>query len=120
AGVFVFLSFLGAVGDNAGGNIAHLGGALMGFVYMKQLQSGINWGGWITVTLDWFKDLFKEKPRVKVSYRKERTSNSKAPSSEKGSYTQEEIDRILDKISEGGYESLTKDEKEKLFNASKK
>ena len=119
AGVIVFLSFLGTVGDNAGGNIAHLGGALMGYIYMRQLQSGINWGGWITVTLDWFKDLFKEKPRVKVSYRKER-GTVKPVSSEKAAYTQEEIDRILDKISEGGYESLTKDEKEKLFNASKK
>lgn len=120
AAVFVFLSFLGSVGDNAGGNIAHLGGALMGFIYMKQLQAGINWGGWITVTLDWFKDLFKEKPKVKVSYRKDRSSGARTGGSEKGSYTQEEIDRILDKISEGGYESLTKDEKEKLFNASKK
>lgn len=119
AAVFVFLSFLGSVGNNAGGNIAHLGGALMGFIYMKQLQSGINWGGWITVTLDWFKELFKEKPRVKVSYRKERPAPTHSAPPEKG-YTQEEIDRILDKISEGGYESLTKDEKEKLFNASKK
>lgn len=120
AGIFVFLSFLGTVGNNAGGNLAHLGGALMGFIYMKQLQSGINWGSWITVTIDWFRDLFKEKPRVKVSYRKERSGGGKASSAEKGTYTQEEIDRILDKISEGGYESLTKDEKEKLFNASKK
>lgn len=120
AAVFVFLSFLGSVGDNAGGNIAHLGGALMGFLYMKQLQSGVNWGGWITVTIEWFKDLFKEKPKVKVSYRKEKATNIRSTPAEKGSYTQEEIDRILDKISEGGYESLTKDEKEKLFNASKK
>jgi membrane associated rhomboid family serine protease len=120
AGAFVFLSFLGTVGNNAGGNLAHLGGALMGFIYMKQLQAGVNWGGWITVTIDWFRDLFKEKPKVKVSYRKERASTSKTGPSEKGAYTQEEIDRILDKISEGGYESLTKDEKEKLFNASKK
>ena len=52
AAVFVFLSFLGSVGANAGGNIAHLGGALMGFLYMKQLQSGVNWGGWITVTIE--------------------------------------------------------------------
>lgn len=120
AAVIVFLSFLGTVGTNAGGNIAHLGGALMGFIYMKQLQSGINWGGWISVTLEWFKDLFKEKPRVKVSYRKQRPTTVKTPSPEKPAYTQEEIDRILDKISAGGYESLTKDEKEKLFNASKK
>src|SRR5688500_9062766 len=99
AAVIVFLSFLGTVGDNAGGNIAHLGGALMGFVYMKQLHAGVNWGGWITMTLQWFKDLFKEKPKVKVSYRKERSS-AKPPAAEKAGYTQEEIDRILDKISE--------------------
>jgi membrane associated rhomboid family serine protease len=120
AAVFVFLSFLGSVGDNAGGNIAHLGGALIGFIYMRQLQAGINWGSWITITIEWFKDLFKEKPRVKVSYRKDRASGPRPSSTEKASYTQEEIDRILDKISAGGYESLTKDEKEKLFNASKK
>lgn len=118
--VYIFISILGSVGSNAGGNIAHIGGALMGYIYMKQLQAGINWGGWITITLEWFRDLFKEKPRVKVSYRKEKTTGAKAAGNEKGSYTQEEIDRILDKISEGGYESLTKDEKEKLFNASKK
>lgn len=120
AAAFVFLSFLGSVGNNAGGNLAHLGGALVGFLYMKQLQSGINLGGWITSLLYWFKDLFKEKPRVKVSYRKEKSSGMRSSAPEKGAYTQEEIDRILDKISEGGYESLTKDEKEKLFNASKK
>jgi membrane associated rhomboid family serine protease len=122
AAIIVFLSFLGTVGSNAGGNIAHLGGALIGFIYIKQLQSGVNWGGWITITLDWFKDIFKDKPKVKVSYRKERPTTTKTSSTEKQkpAYTQEEIDRILDKISEGGYESLTKDEKEKLFNASKK
>jgi membrane associated rhomboid family serine protease len=121
AAVYIFISFLGTVNSNAGGNIAHLGGALMGFVYMKQLQIGVNWGGWITVTLEWFKDLFKEKRKVKVSYRKERPATTvKSQPAEKPAYTQEEIDRILDKISAGGYESLTKDEKEKLFNASKK
>lgn len=119
AAITVFLSFLGTVGTNAGGNIAHLGGALIGFVYMKQLQSGINWGGWITLTIEWFKDLFRAKPRVKVSYRKEGpTTTIKAQPG--GKPSQDELDAILDKISAGGYESLTKEEKEKLFNASKK
>jgi membrane associated rhomboid family serine protease len=116
--ITVFLSFLGSVGSNAGGNIAHLGGALIGFVYMKQLQSGVNWGSWITVTIEWFKDLFKAKPRVKVSYRREgEKPGQKQPG---GKPSQDELDAILDKISAGGYESLTKEEKEKLFNASKK
>lgn len=116
---YVVLSFLGTTQENAGGNIAHLGGALMGFVYIKQLQAGVNWGGWITVTLDWFKDLFKPKRNVKVTYRKEeKLSGSKPSGPSKAS--QAEIDAILDKISDRGYESLTKEEKEKLFNASKK
>ncbi|HEY0740798.1 MAG TPA: rhomboid family intramembrane serine protease [Chryseosolibacter sp.] len=119
AAITVFLSFLGTVGSNAGGNIAHLGGALIGFVYMKQLQSGINWGGWITLTIDWFKDLFKPKSHVKVSYRKE-TSTGSIKAQPGGKPSQDELDAILDKISAGGYESLTKEEKEKLFNASKK
>jgi membrane associated rhomboid family serine protease len=117
--ITVFLSFLGTTGSNAGGNIAHLGGALIGFIYLKQLQAGINWGSWITLTLDWFKDLFSSKPKVKVSYRSEekRKKATKVPVSKT---SQDEIDAILDKISERGYESLTKEEKEKLFNASKK
>ena len=119
---YVLISFIGTTQENAGGNVAHLGGALMGFIYIKQLQSGINWGGWITSTLDWFKGLFDGKPRVKVTYRKTEpvTSSPKAAASKAAKASQEEIDAILDKISDRGYESLTKDEKEKLFNASKK
>ena len=118
-GFYIVVSFLGSVGANAGGNIAHLGGALMGFVYIKQLQIGLNWGGWITAVTDWSKDLFNPRPKVKVSYRKNETANGKKYTNLSG-ISQREIDDILDKISDGGYESLTKEEKEKLFKASKK
>ena len=117
--IYIFLSILGSVGQNAGGEIAHLGGALIGFVYVKQLQVGVNWGGWITALLGWISGLFKPSPRVKVTYRKEeptRRSRSASPSG----VSQQDIDAILDKISEGGYESLSKEEREKLFKASKK
>lgn len=115
---YIVLSFLGSVGPNAGGNIAHLGGALMGFVYIRQLQVGVNWGGWITATLYWVRDLFKPQPKVKVTYRKDEPRQKATQGFSKAS--QEEIDAILDKISDRGYESLTKEEKDKLFNASKK
>jgi len=118
AAFYIVLSFLGTVGTNPGGNVAHLGGALIGFVYIKQLQAGVNWGSWITVTIEWFKDLFKSKPKVKVTYRSDDPVKKSKPS--KSQVSQDELDAILDKISSGGYESLTKDEKEKLFNASKK
>ena len=116
----IVISFVGSIGSNAGGNIAHLGGALIGFVYLKQLQAGVNWGGWITLTLEWFSDLFKSKPKVKVSYRSGEPQTKQATKAASSKASQAEIDAILDKISDRGYESLTKEEKEKLFNASKK
>lgn len=119
---YIVLSFLGSVGGNAGGNVAHLGGALIGFVYIKQLQIGVNWGGWITTLLDWFKSIFVSQPKVKVTYRKSEPKVHQAarPTTKASKASQDEIDTILDKISDQGYESLSKEEKEKLFNASKK
>jgi hypothetical protein len=132
--VYVFISLLGAVGANAGGNLAHLGGALMGFVYIKSLQGGSDIGLWVTQFIDGLKGLFGRN-KVRVSYRKpekeyEKTKTYYSPFSKSkkeqqstktpGQVTQDEIDRILDKISESGYESLSKIEKEKLFNYSKK
>jgi hypothetical protein len=122
---YIVVSFIGSVGGNAGGNIAHLGGLLIGYVYTKQLQAGVNWGGWVTATITWVSGLFKSSPKVKVTYRKSEpttASSSRKATAKQGfnKATQEEIDAILDKISDKGYESLTKEEKEKLFNASKK
>jgi membrane associated rhomboid family serine protease len=114
---YIVFSFLGSVGPNAGGNLAHLGGAIMGFIYIKQLQAGVNWGGWITATLQWTKGLFHPAARVKVTYRKKGVRQAETGFTKA---TQAEIDTILDKISEHGYESLSKEEKDKLFHASKK
>ncbi len=119
AAIYIFLSVMGSVGQNAGGEIAHLGGALIGFMYIKQLQAGVNWGSWVTATLDWIQGLFKPSPKVKVTYRKDESAKRPRGSSNSG-VSQQEIDAILDKISDGGYESLTKEEREKLFKASKK
>jgi hypothetical protein len=58
--------------------------------------------------------------KVKVTYRNEENASRPTKAAKGSSVSQEELDAILDKISAGGYESLTKDEKEKLFNASKK
>lgn len=122
AAFYIVMSLLFSAIENAGGNFAHLGGAFIGFVYIRQLQAGSNWGGWITATIDWVKSLFREKRKVKVTYRNQPPyDNARRSSGAKGSsISQAEIDAILDKINAGGYESLSKDEKEKLFNASKK
>lgn len=118
---YVFMSFFGAIGSNAGGDIAHLGGAIIGFVYIKQLQRGIDLGGWIQSVWDFIRSFFA-RPKVKVTHRNRPTTSTmkkSRPAKTKASgVPQDEIDAILDKISEKGYESLTKEEKQKLFNAS--
>ncbi|UII21415.1 rhomboid family protein [Fulvivirga ligni] len=120
----VVLSFLQVRGVNEGGNIAHLGGAFFGFLYIKQLQKGNDWGGWFTRFLNFIKSFFVPSRNIKVSYKKTKKSKSSSKGSSSttaaptSSHNQEEIDAILDKISEKGYESLSKEEKQKLFNAS--
>ena len=102
---YVVLDFLSIAGPNAGGEFAHLGGALFGFIYIKQLQRGNDWIGAIT-------GIFKPKSKMKVVAK---NSDRNSP----GKPRQDEIDRILDKISQTGYDSLNKQEKEILFRASK-
>lgn len=115
AAFYIFISFLGTTGSNAGGNIAHLGGALFGYIFIRQLQRGNDLGKPITKISEWVTGLFTRKKELKVTYRKK--GNSPDANYEPD---QKEIDAILDKISRSGYESLTKEEKQKLFKASQK
>ena len=115
-------------GPNSGGELAHLGGILMGYIYVKQLQNGLDLGKWVQSTLAFFGSLFTPKSNIKVSYKKEKAASTSHRKTQTYSGTvdssestdQDEIDAILDKISEKGYESLSKEEKQKLFNASKR
>jgi membrane associated rhomboid family serine protease len=104
----VIIDFLMIVESNPGGEISHLGGALLGFVYIKRLQKGHDWVAIIG-------NLFKRGPRLsnlKVVARNTAKKNTSKP-------RQEDVDRVLDKISVSGYDSLNKEEKEILFRASK-
>lgn len=122
---WVILSFANTTGSNAGGELAHMGGALMGFLFIKQLNRGHDWGKPVWAVLRFFKSFFVRQPHIKVTYsRKEKprrpTFTRKKEKVKTAKSEQDEIDAILDKISQSGYESLSKEEKEKLFNASKK
>ncbi len=119
----LLMSLASSIGSNAGGSIVHLGGALLGFVYIKQLQAGRDLGLPIEIVMNFFQNLFKpsKKPSIKVAYRPKETSySSTAGNSQAGFPDEDEVDEILDKISRSGYESLTKEEKQKLFKASQK
>ncbi len=124
AGFYIVISFLGTVGGNAGGNIAHLGGAAIGYLYIRQLQAGNDIGLWVIRWMSFFKSFFVKQPKIKVTHKtRSRGSGASRQSSSSSSSSvvdQDEIDAILDKISKSGYESLSKSEKQKLFNASKK
>ncbi|AZI24311.1 rhomboid family intramembrane serine protease [Pedobacter sp. G11] len=101
---YFLISFLGLSSANAGGNLAHIGGALLGFIFIKSLQRGNDWSG-----------IFERKPKLKV-VRNEQPAPKKPIFN---SVSQQEIDAILDKISSSGYDKLSATEKEKLFKASK-
>lgn len=130
---YVILSFANSAGANAGGELAHLGGAILGYLYIVQLRKGIDLGVPVQKVGIFFEDLFSgRKSKVKVSYRKAKTnsgggfssfnksSKSTAKPISSDEATQEEIDKILDKIADRGYEALNKEEKRKLFEFSKK
>ncbi len=120
--IAVFLSFIQMTGSNAGGEIAHLGGAFMGWLFISQLRNGVDFGKPVMNVISFIKSFFVRQPKIKVTHRSgtRRPKSAAKPSSKSAKSEQEEIDAILDKISQSGYESLTKDEKQKLFNASKK
>ena len=106
--------------DNTGGHLAHLGGALFGFIYIKLLQSGTDITKPFSALLDGFANLFK--PKKKTPFKKvhrNTTKNGVNSFKENKDMTQKQIDDILDKISKSGYDSLTKEEKEFLFKAGK-
>lgn len=100
---YFILDIIGMGGGNPGGSIAHIGGALLGFIYIKQLNNGND-----------MSDILNTKPKLKV------VKNTKSPPVNSRVVDQDTIDGILDKISKSGYESLSKIEKEQLFKASKK
>lgn len=110
---YLLIDLVGISSANAGGHLAHIGGALFGFIFIKQLQSGNDWTKFPAKIMNGFSGLFKPK-KMKVVYK-----NPSINTNKKQEVTQAEIDRVLDKISQSGYENLSEKEKEILFKAGK-
>lgn len=104
---------------NAGGKIAHIGGALFGLLFIVQYKKGKDITAWFGKFMDSLFNLFKPKPNMKVSYSGKITKTEQEYRDKRAS-NQKEIDQILDKINHSGYNSLNKDEKETLFKMSQK
>ncbi|TGD82946.1 rhomboid family intramembrane serine protease [Hymenobacter wooponensis] len=121
AAVVILLSVIAINQGNPGGGIAHIGGALVGFLFIKQLQAGRDLGRPVQAVGEFVGGLLSGRPRLRVTHRSQ--AAPVAAPVKKGTMPkpeQDEIDVILDKISRSGYESLSKDEKQKLFRASQK
>ncbi|MBE9468348.1 MAG: rhomboid family intramembrane serine protease [Bacteroidetes bacterium] len=117
AGASVLLSVLNVSSSNSGGNIAHLGGALYGYIFISQYLKGKDIVKSYMEFFDGFIAFFKPRKKMKVTYKRTKTDlDYNAEKSRK----QEEINKILEKISKSGYDSLSKKEKEILFNMSNK
>lgn len=121
----VLCDLLFITSENAGGHIAHLGGALAGWVFARGIRDGrYDLTAWINRVWDAVASLSAlfqrkpEKPRMKVKYGNKRETDYDYNARKKAN--EEEIDRILDKVRKSGYEGLTSEEKKRLFDASKR
>ena len=118
----VAIDVIGLFGTNQGGNVAHMGGTLLGYVYAIQLQKGNDIGTGFERFMTWIENLFSSKKPspLKTVYKGKSTSVAGHNKKEFKEFNkQKQIDLILDKIGKSGYESLTKEEKEFLFKAGK-
>jgi len=121
--IFIFILDFLALGspENPGGHIAHIGGAIVGFIFVKQYLKGKDITAWINKIIDSITNWFKPRPsqNMKVKANKNKRSADYDYNQRKNRETAD-IDTILDKIKASGYSSLSKEEKKKLFDASNK
>lgn len=122
AAVIILVDLMQLRSENMGGHISHLAGAFFGFIFIKLLQNGTDLSKIVSAFLDFFTNLFRKQKatpfkKVHKNYNKPlEKSVSKIITKDK---SQQQIDEILDKISQSGYDSLNKEEKEFLFRVGK-
>ena len=113
----VALDIISIPKGNTGGHIAHIGGALFGYIYIKQMRKGNDFSKGFSSFLERLINTFKAKSKLKTVHKR---AKSDYDFNKEKSAKQKEIDIILEKIANSGYESLSKEEKATLFSASKK
>ena len=108
----VLIDIIQIPSGNAGGNLAHLGGSLFGFIYANQLKKGNDIGLFFEKFLFSFYNFFNKPVRLKTVHKNKNTNQTSIDK-------QKRVDDILDKISNSGYDSLSKEEKDFLFKIGK-
>ncbi len=120
--VFMLISFFGITSMNAGGEIAHLGGALFGYLFVVSLRQGKDLTGFVNKIIDFLADIFTGKKFRRTKLKTSRPNRKMNDSDFNANKVRNmaEIDKILDKIKKSGYESLTAEEKKHLFDQGRK
>ena len=114
--VWVAFDIVGLSNSDGIAHFAHLGGALWGYFYVSNFKKGKDIAYWFDNIVKTISGLNKKR-KIKIVYKKKSEEKKARPSNSKN--RQEKVDEILDKIKLSGYESLTKEEKDYLFDASK-
>lgn len=104
---------------NAGGHIAHLGGAFFGYLFIAGIRHNLNLATGIVSLFQKTGRLFTATPRMHIKHKKNVSQMNDREYNEYKKQKDERINKILDKISRSGYESLTREEKELLFKSGK-
>ena len=115
---FILLDIIQIPYGNAGGHLAHLGGAALGYFYFLRLNQGTDIGLPLEELSNRLLNLFKKQSNLKTVYKNKSNAASKKKESNED-LDQQKIDVILDKISKSGYDSLSQKEKDFLFRAGK-
>jgi len=115
---FILLDIIQIPYGNAGGHLAHLGGAALGYFYFIRLNQGTDIGLPLEELSNRLLNLFKKQSNLKTVYKNKSNAVSKKKESNED-LDQKKIDAILDKISKSGYDSLSQKEKDFLFRAGK-
>lgn len=124
AGLYILSDILGMGDADGTAHFAHIGGAILGMMSVQNPHSSSNIVLQAERFGNWIRSIFQrsKKPKMRVKKGGQQTGRPKTDEqyAAEAKERQDAIDRILDKISKSGYESLTKKEKEFLFNQSKK
>jgi membrane associated rhomboid family serine protease len=115
--ITLLIDLLSVVSTNAGGHIAHLGGAFFGILFAAQYRKGKDLTFYINKAMDWLIDLRKPRTKMKVTYKRSETDMEY---NARKQHDIRNLDAILDKMKHSGYESLSDEEKKTLFDASRK
>jgi membrane associated rhomboid family serine protease len=102
-------------------SIAHIGGAVAGFVFVKMLKNNRDGSEWMNNFYNWFINLFNPNKKEKKNTIKEMVfynTGTRAPYQKTSNVTEQRVDEILDKISQKGYNALSKEEQDILKRAS--